>query len=233
MHDLLLKAKPNVNLNRVVDLSFPDEQLMEEGELGVILEWLITGKDGKIIPERSGKKKAESFVRQFLELLWVAMDMVGSQWGYSLTNTDGEERTVTATGTLFTTTAAIADTTHGIVVGTDNTAPTINDYALGALIAHGTGAGQVQYGNVGYGLPTATVATSSFTIVRAFSNVSGGAITINEIGLYVKCLTAVLSPTGIFPGYSHFMTIRDVIAGGISLLDGETLTINYRFQGAI
>jgi len=233
VHDVLLNAKPNVNLNKVVELGFPDEQLMEEGELGVVLEWQITGKDGKLIPERSGKKKAESFVRQFLELLWVAMDMVGTQWGYEITNTNGEPRTVAATGTLFTTTAAISDTTHGIVVGTDNTPPAVNDHALGAQIAHGTGAGQVQYGNMAYGLPASTAAVSSFTVVRAFSNVSGGAITINEVGLYVKCITALTVYLGIYPSYSYFMTIRDVIAGGISLLDGETLTINYRFQGAI
>jgi hypothetical protein len=233
MHDVLVKAKPNINLNKVVSLDFPDEQLMEEGELGVILEWQITDKNGKLIPERSGKKKAESFVRQFLELLWVGMDFIGHQWGYDLTNTDGVSRTVFSSCTLFTTTAAITDTTHGIVVGTGAVAPTINDHALGAKIAHGTGVGQVQYGNVAYGLPTSTASASSFTIVRAFSNVSGGAITINEVGLYVKCMTALMASGGVFPSYSYFMTIRDVIAGGISLLNGETLTINYRFQGAI
>ena len=29
------------------------------------------------------------------------------------------------------------------------------------------------------------------------------------------------------------MTIRDVIGGGIAVPNGQTLTINYRFQGVI
>ncbi|GAH71984.1 unnamed protein product, partial [marine sediment metagenome] len=65
---------------------------------------------------------------------------------------------------------------------------------------------------------------SQFTITRNFSNAAvGGDITVNEIGLYVK-------------GYDteddtyYFMIIRDVIAGGIAVPDGQTLTVNYREQ---
>ncbi|GAI66501.1 unnamed protein product, partial [marine sediment metagenome] len=54
---------------------------------------------------------------------------------------------------------------------------------------------------------------------------NGGAITVNEIALYVK-------------GYKYnvtyyFMIIRDVIAGGIAVPAGQTLTVNYREQAAI
>lgn len=233
-HELVIKAKEaDINLNRIVTLDTPDEELMAEGELGVILEWLIHDKDGNLVPERSGKKKSESFVRQFIECLYIHMDLVSSLWGYEVKNTDGYYRTLVPVGRSFDTTALISEDQFGTVVGTDNTAPTINDYALGTQIAHGTGVGQVQYGNEAYGLPTSTAAISSFTVVRAFSNVSGGTITVNEVGLYVRWATLSGPNSYNVMGFSYFMTIRDVIAGGVNLLDGETLTINYRFQGAI
>jgi len=81
---------------------------------------------------------------------------------------------------------------------------------------------------VAYGLPASDATTSSFTITRNFANASGNPITVSEIGLYIK------AQEGRFDGSARqtriFMTIRDVLAGGIAVPNGETLTVNYRFQ---
>ena len=118
--------------------------------------------------------------------------------------------------------AAAATSTFGVVVGTGAVAPTISDYQLGAQIAHGVGVGQLQYSAVTFGAPASDATTSQVTITRNFANASGGAITVNEIGLY--CRAYYSSAIG------YFMIIRDVIAGGISVPNGQTLTVNYRPQ---
>ncbi len=200
--------------------------LLEEGELGCMLDLVVTDMSGKITQQIS--KRSESFVRQFLELLFIQAAGIPEVTGYAagVRDTGNTSRTgIHMAGYNFACDGGAGIVTHGIVAGTDNTAPTISDYALGTLIAHGTGAGQLSYGAVTFAVPVADATTSQFTITRNLANGSGGAITVNELGLYVK-------------GYDYsttyyFMAIRDVIAGGISVPNGQTLTVNYRPQAVI
>ena len=74
------------------------------------------------------------------------------------------------------------------MVGTGNTAPTINDYNLESKISHGTGAGQLQYGAVTFGEPTCDASSCHFTITRDFSNSSGAEIVVYEIGLICRAV---------------------------------------------
>jgi len=131
---------------------------------------------------------------------------------------------------MFDCAAAAGDQNKGIMVGTGTTAPTIDDYQLGTRITHGTAAGQLQHGGVAFGLPASDPTTSQFTITRDFANASGGSITVNEIGLYVRA-SAVDYGGGY--GDRYFMVIRDVIAGGLAVPNGQTLTVNYREQAVV
>lgn len=194
--------------------------LLLPGELGAILELTVKDKDGKITDHRIMKSK--SFVRQLLELLWVQFYSIGEFPEYQLRDITNTLHYVASTCYLFSANAGAGITTYGIVVGTDGAAPTINDYHLGALIAHGVGAGQLQYSAVTFGAPASDATTSQFTITRDFANGSGAGITVNEIGLYVYA--------GRYITNFSFMTIRDVIAGGILVPNGQTLTVNYRPQ---
>jgi hypothetical protein len=83
----------------------------------------------------------------------------------------------------------------------------------------------MNYGAVTWGLPTSDATTSQFTITRNIANVSGGPVTVNEAGLYVR--------GSKYTSHYYFMTIRDVIGGGIVVPNGQTLTVNYRIQGVI
>lgn len=204
----------------------PDRKMDIPGQVEAIIELVVTRKDGSVRERRA--MKSESFVRQFLDLLMVQMDGVPWVQPLDVRDTSNVLRQVTSGKQTFAANAPTGDATFGIVAGTGNTAPTITDYALQAQVAHGVGAGQLQYGNVAYGLPASDATTSSFTITRNFANASGNPITVNEIGLYVK------AQEGRFDGSARqtriFMTIRDVLAGGIAVPNGETLTVNYRFQ---
>jgi flagellar hook-associated protein FlgK len=200
--------------------------LMKEGELGAMLDFTVTDKDGKIISQVT--KKAESFVQQFLQLLYTAMQPIYASGSnpVNVKNTANVTKTPIRSIELFDTLAASGDTTYGIIVGTDSTAVTISDYAINTPIAHGTGSGQLQYGGVTFGAPSANTTISQMTITRNFANNSGNLVTVNEIALYCR---AYDPNTGVF----YAMIIRDVIAGGIAVAIGQTLTVNYRPQAAI
>ena len=209
--------------------------LLKPGELGAMLDWEVKDlRTGLVMPDprtglpNNGTKKSESFVQQFLQLLYTQMTGVPLANALTVKDTGGSNRTpILALGSnsyLLDVLDAAADTNYGIVVGTGNTAPTISDYQLGTLIANGVGAGAMQYGTVSFGAPGAGATTSQLTITRNFTSNTGG-ITVNELGLYCR-------------GYDntttrYFMIIRDVISGGIAVPNGQTLTVNYRPQAVI
>lgn len=213
---------------------FPKEKihtLLESGELGAMIDLKVWDrKSGVISFNRS--KKAESYVRQFLDLFYVKAVRRVTGHSYSILDTGNAARdiidfymTSDTKGFIFDVSGGAGVVTFGIVVGTDNTAPTISDYALNTLIAHGVGAGQLQYSASTFGAPAADATTSQFTITRNFANGSGGDITVEEIGLYCRALDNALTTR-------YFCIIRD-ITGGVVVPNGSTLTVNYRPQTVV
>ena len=206
----------------------PDHLLFAPGELGAILEWTVTDKDGKVREHKVVKSK--SYVRQFFDLLMVQMNSVGELAPATIRDTSNIERDICVSAFNFACNAVANIDSYGIQVGTGNAIPMITDYKLQTRIAHGSGAGQLQYGGVAFGLPASDAVQSHFTVTRDFSNLSGAPIIVYEIGLVVK--GDIPEPWQVSKTYSavqyNFLTIRDVIAAGISVLSGETLTVNYR-----
>jgi len=227
------KMDAKLKSQRQVKKLAPDHGISKPGELGAVLELIVKRSDGTIRERR--ELKSESFVRQFLDLLMVQMGMVNELAYAEVRDTSNTLRAIAFSSYTFATDALANDDDYGIVVGTGNTAPSISDYHLETQIADGVGGGQLQHGAVAYGMPTASATVSHFTITRDLANASGAPITVNEIGLYVRALS-------VQPGeysdrhnssnyfYYPFMTIRDVIAGGIVVPNGDTLTVNYRLQ---
>ena len=210
--------------------------LLIPGEVGAILELTVKDKSGKVTDHRI--MRSQSFVRQFLELLYAQVAGVfywKSTQPYQfpvvhLMNTSGMKKPAYAYGEIFDCAAGAGDQNKGIMVGIGTTVPALDDYQLETRITHGIGAGQLQYGNIAFGLPASDPTTSQFTITRDFANASGGSITVNEISLYVRA-RAVTHGGGTENQY--FMVIRDVISGGIAVPDGQTLTVNYREQAVV
>lgn len=194
--------------------------LFEPGEVGCVLEVVVTDKEGKVTDHRI--QKSQSFVRAFLELLWLQMQPVEFVDPYLIADVGNMGRSLFENIRTFGCAVGIGDTSRGIRVGTGTTAPNINDYNLETPIGHGTGVGQLQYSAMTFGAPASDTTTSQFTITRNFANASGGSITVNEIGLCVGSARE--------SNLYSFLTIRDVIAGGIAVPNGQTLTVNYRPQ---
>jgi hypothetical protein len=214
-----------------VDLAVIKEEdikhLLEPGEVNAILEWTVTDKDGHVTSR--GEKKCDSFVRQFIELLWIQMYQIGDNTPYNITDTGagaGVVRPISEGAYNFGSNANAGDITFGPVVGLDNTPATINDHRLGTIILHDAGphgVNTLQYSAVTFGAPASDASVSQFTITRNFANATAWAITLQEIGLYVK---------GIKTGVAYyFMSIRDAVV--ILIPIGQTLTLNYRIQASI
>lgn len=207
--------------------------VLVEGEMGAALEYMVSDtKTGKVTEHVI--KRSESYVQQFLQWLWCAFVGNGTSSSIQIRDTGNTLRNIyqndfnnmANNAEIFGDVNAGAGTTsYGIVVGTGAVAPTIADYALGTLIAHGVGAGQLQYSVHSFGAPAADATTSQLTITRNFANGSGGAITVNEIGLYCQ-----VNDTGNTIRY--IMLIRDV-TGGVAVPNGQTLTVNYRPQAVV
>jgi hypothetical protein len=190
---------------------------LDPGEVAAVVELTVRDKNGRITHRE--EMVSRSFVRQWLELLYIQALSVFYYTGYTVKDIYGVLQEVSRSGTNFTCNAGIGEQRYGVVIGTGTTAPDINDYQMESLIEHGTGVGQMECSAVTFGAPATDGTTSQFTVTRDFANNSGGVITVREIGLYVRGST------------SYYLGIRDAV--NIAVPDGETLTVNYRIQGVI
>lgn len=222
--DSILKGT-RIDLKHEEKVIKPEEihHIHKPGELGAELELIVSDpKTGKVTEHRI--MKSHSFVRQFLEMLFIKMAESPFSATIPMRDTTNNLRNAyleTLVGPyIFDVNAAATVVTYGIVIGTGAVAPTIDDFQLGNQIAHAT----MNYSAHAFGTPGANATTSQLTITRNFTNVSGGAITVNEIGLYSR---------GYDGSIRYFMLIRDVIAGGIAVPNGQTLTVNYRPQAVV
>jgi hypothetical protein len=187
------------------------------GECGLELfcDAFIDGKKVKTF-------KCHSFVGNFIQVLYQQMGGI-AYTNLTMYDTANASRILDRWSTSRNFFVSEYETTSGLWVGTGTTPVTINDYALATRIAHGSGSGQLNHGtNTVVAVPVYDPVTNSvqLTLTRTFANASGGSITVNEIGLVVQM--------NVYPSTYRFLMARDIIAGGIEILNGSTLTLNYR-----
>lgn len=111
-------------------------------------------------------------------------------------------------------------TNYGIVVGTSDTAFNIEQYALGAMIVHGTGAGQLVYQASGFDSKAYASKIWTTTSKRIFNNNSGGDITIKEVGLLPQSQYVT----------RDFLVERSVLAPAVTVPNGAQLTVTYKIS---
>ena len=139
--------------------------------------------------------KSHSFVLQFLQLLEILMAHAYADTAHnvSIKDTGGVSRTVQVGSTFYVVNymavEAVATTqTYGVMVGTGTNAPATDDYTLQTQIAHGSGAGQMQYGACSMSAAGIVGANVDLYLVRPFINGSGSTITLKEVGVVVSNL---------------------------------------------
>lgn len=120
--------------------------------------------------------------------------------------------------------AITSDDNNGIVVGTGNTNPTgLNTWALESKVSHGEGAGQLFYydSTITSFEENTTTNSCRWYLNRVVQNRSGGAITINEIGLFCNITTTT---------NSVFMVDRKFPdEGGVSISNSAFATLSWEF----
>jgi hypothetical protein len=177
-------------------------------------------KEGDKIVRKVRKQKGHSFVKQFAQYL--LRNMVNQ----SITVKDIGNNSRTLSTSYFinaNTNAGATITTYGLVIGSNATAVTINDYTLNTQIAHGITAGTLQYSAMAIGAPTSDATSNYFVMTRVFTNGSGGNVSINEIGIYVYDDSSTYC----------FCFSRDILTSTITLTNGQNLTLNYTIKVTI
>ena len=206
-----------------------------EGCLIGEVEIELKDRYGKIILKK--RLRSKSFVAHFLQILRI------QAYGYTATTSVNffsnyitgtiKDHSNTSIGYLvlspnsgeasyfLNVNAPANDANYGIRVGSGSTYPTPNDYNLESPIANGTGSGQLLHGAVTVETVTINGTTTSFRIIRTFSNSSGATVTVREIGLSIK--------TFRYPSAAYFYVLiaRDVLASAVDVPNGATLTVRY------
>ena len=218
----------------------PDKTIDLTGAVGLEIVLELRDKNGNLKERRV--EQGHSFLANFIKLLFCSA-MVhhapmcdGSV--LTLTDTGGTARTGDSDNALLSNSGGISNRfmranagigvdTWGILVGTDDgtlLAKDINNYALGAKIAHGTGSGQLSHGDHSIVPVTHDGATYSYAgITRTFSNGSGASIGINEFGLATMC-------NWDSGATRYFLLSRDILGTTVTVPNGETLTVSVRVK---
>jgi len=186
---------------------------MRKMNVKAYLKIKVINEKGKCIYYR--RYRSRSFVANFINALYTLLS------GQSVTNVNtGGSTYSTSTGSQIGVTASSNDDSYGIQIGTGTTAPAITDFSLTQLIPNGTSAGQMQYGAVTVMSPVinTTNNTGYITVTRAFTNNSGGSITVSEVGL-----VAIYS-------FNKTLIIHDLLPTPITVPNGSTLSIAYEIQ---
>ena len=178
-------------------------------------ELIVTDKDGKVIDRRDGESR--SWLIAWLLLLYSCFRTVDQD----ITCTDGVARTNDQGYNTLASKAVAGDATRGSVVGSGTTAVALSDYALETQIAHGVGAGQLQYGATSFVYPPALLGKQVFfKLSRTFTNGSGDDVSVSEFGTY----------TDIGLGTFEACICRDVLLNPTVVPNGGALTLRYRFR---
>jgi len=186
---------------------------MEYENLKLYYKYSLNDNKNNLI-EQTPRIRCHSWLRQFLQ---VAHNVACTQT-HSITTTaryDPSYLVYTGGVNNLNTAGPANNDYYGIIVGTDDTAVTFDDYKLGAQILQGAGAGLFQYGAMTYGAPATDGGETSFSLTRVFTNNSGSSIDVKEIGV------AAYQTTNYY-----VLLIRDVITP-ITVGIGDILTLNY------
>jgi len=187
----------------------------------MMIELEINDKDGRTIEKRT--IEGHSWVVQFLKFIRGLFSGYIGQTTESIKATDGLEYNFPYSNIELTTPLGYVKAgegwdVYGIVVGTGTTPVDELDYKLESQIEHGTGSGQLYYGNTS--VESISYDTFSFRIIRTFTNESGASIQVNEIGLIMDWQ--------IQDGSHHYALLaRDVLDTPANVGDGQTLTVRY------
>lgn len=213
----------------------PENEVADIGSLspniGAEFEITVFGVDGK--PRQVVKQEAQCYVMNFLRMIrhWFFNSKLPGGNTVVSTNFKNLSGSIVASSGVyysvscsrdwylnwgsFLANPAAGDLTKGIVAGSGSTVVTYDDYKIETIVAHGTGAGQLNY-DAGAFLPL-EISGNKMTIplTRMMSNGGSSSVTVNEIALYGM-------------GMITIMLLRDLLPSSIVLNPGESMMVVYK-----
>jgi len=193
--------------------------------IGVWYQVQVHDNEGNIVSD-TGPRRSHSFLFQFLQILYTVIYAAGDIAGGK--DTGGTASTVDFSALVNNYVMACnagAASAYGIVVGTGVGVEDNMNYALGTAIAHGVGAGQLQYEAHAWTAPAVVGANVDFEMRRTFTNGSGGSITVEEIAVYARTKKVTSVST-------LFCILRD-LTGGVAVADTYTLSVKYTLRTTV
>lgn len=205
------------------------------------IELEVTDKDGKVIQHL--KQRSHSWVRNAYNLLLSQMasknldsgageygagylsikDMLGvikrGTSGFSIGESSYSFESLTY---LYGYISGATDDGHGILVGSDATAESFEDFELLAQIAEGTAAGQLNHMAMDYPSKSYAALTWTITWLRYLNNNSPGNVDVNEVGLVPKGHS--------FLGAFSFMMSRDKLGATVTIPATGQLKVTYTIE---
>ena len=184
-------------------------------KLNITYKLVVKDKGGKVVQEL--QTPGHSFVRQFLEVLYAQMT---NQTITTVTDITGSDNSATGADVDHLPCHPAVGNNRGVTVGTGSTAVDISDNALAALIADGTASGQLTHGAQVITAANVTSQTAQFSIMRPFTNGSGGDIVVAEVGLQGNYETSSL----------HALLAREVLGSTVTIQNGQTIDVTATIQ---
>jgi len=172
----------------------------------------VKDKNGKTIHKKTSL--AKSFTIAFLQFIEVQTYV---SVNVNITNTLNNPISVPDSTSNLNAEGAVGDATISIVVGTGATPVANDDHVMETLIAHGVGAGQLQYGATSKVTTQEVGANVDLVLQRTFVNGSGSTINVPEFGM--MCYSATYD----------FLFVHDVVTA-VPVANGQTLTVSYTFR---
>jgi hypothetical protein len=175
----------------------------------------VFDKDNKLTEEKSGQNSL--LVAFATKIAGFLSDVTSTYKDITNTNRSAVQMVAFMPDGMPCAGAGYGLTTLGIVLGTNNTAVTADDYKLNTIIANGTGGSQLIYLAGGSTGVVTAAPVSSFIIDRVMLNHSAGTITVKELGIY-----------SIEGAGATICLCRDIIADpGVDIDDGEYMYVRY------
>lgn len=183
----------------------------------------VLDKDMKTVIER--KSGENSLVAGFAFMIFNAVSFQDGSTEHNTANTlsvgyQWYPATVSAPACFPTTSGYnhAGSTPYGIVLGTNNTPVTADDYKLNTLIVAGSAASQLNYWPQTNTAVVTDATTSSFRQDRMFQNATAGTITVKELGFYSLYINTTFA----------FCLCRDIIADpGTDITAGQYMFVHY------
>jgi hypothetical protein len=229
---MISKTIDDTYISRLPKDVYPSNK--EQPTFKAYLTAIVRDANGNIV--KIHKQWSHSPTSNFINLLLPSNWYINTGQTATITNTNGSSYTIIGTNgsnciQLYYPTSYCNNPSYlaMIQVGAGSQSNPYSATSLAVPISNGSGTGQLIYGIPSVdSYPTVSGSSVYFHISQAFYNVSGGTVSITEIGILLN-VTIWVSSANSPENIGNVLVWYDVLSSAISIPNGGSLTIYYTF----